>query len=240
MGDDRLDILQAHEGSILVVPFQYRYFLVERGIAHGNLHQESVGLCFRQLIGALLFHGILRGDNGIDIPHAVGRAVDGHLPFLHHLKQGSLCLGGSAVDFVDQNDVGEHGALMEVERLCLHIEHRGTKHVARHEVGCELDAAEARVDEAGDEAGQQRLCHAGHTLYQHMAVGKDGGEHEVDGLGLSDDDAANALPQCSYLLSKLREVCSFLFHLSDVVCDFVHKVDEMRHSFLRYLLFIEV
>src|SRR3712207_9242672 len=69
-----------------------------------------------------------------------------------------------------------------------------------HEVGGELYATETGVDEARHEACQQRLGHARHSLDEHMAVGQDGCQQQVDGLLLAHDDLGGFLTQpCGFL-----------------------------------------
>jgi hypothetical protein len=67
-------------------------------------------------------------------------SVNGNLSFFHHLKQGSLCFGRGAVDLIYQHDIAEDGAFIELERGLFRIKDRCTKHIAWHQVGCELDA----------------------------------------------------------------------------------------------------
>jgi hypothetical protein len=71
--------------------------------------------------------------------HAVGR----HLPLLHRLQQGGLGLGRGPVDLVGQQQVGEHRPRAEVEGAAALVKDRGAGDVGGHEVGRELDAAEA-------------------------------------------------------------------------------------------------
>ena len=227
MGDDGCDIVQTYERRLLVVAFQDGHLLVERGVAHGDFHQETVGLCLGQLVGALLFHGVLCRQDGVDVAHAVGSAVDGDLSLLHDLEECSLRLGRCAVDLVDEHDVGEYGPLVEIEGLRLHVEDGGAQDVAGHQVGRKLDAAEARVNEFGDQSRQQRLGDAGHALDEHVAVGDDGCQQQVDSLFLADDDAANAFLQLlDFLCNKSLVHITSKFNSFD---DFVHVSDVARH-----------
>ena len=60
--------------------------LVECGIPHHDLEHEAVELCLGQLVGALLLHWVLCGDDRVRFCHVVGDAVDAHLALLHHLE----------------------------------------------------------------------------------------------------------------------------------------------------------
>ena len=95
---------------------------------------------------------------------------------------------------------------MEGELLRLHVEHGGAEHVAGHEVGRELHAAEAGINQTGNQLGQQRLGYAGHALDEHMAVGQDGGQDEFYGFLLAHDDLGNLVAQLLDALRELREV----------------------------------
>ena len=60
--------------------------------------------------------------------------------------------------------------------------------VGGHQVGRELDAVEAEVQDPGQAADQQGLGQAGHAHQQHVAAGEEGDQHLLDHLLLADDD----------------------------------------------------
>jgi len=103
----------------------------------------------------------------------------------------SLGLGWRTVDLVGQDDVGEHGAAHEAELpvtgglVLLHDLRAGD--VGGHEIGGELDAAEAEVHDLGQGADQQGLGQARHTLQQHVASGEQRDEHLLDDTVLPHD-----------------------------------------------------
>ena len=71
----------------------------------------------------------------------MGFAGDGAL--LHGFEQRGLRLGGGAIDFVGQYQVGEDGAVLEAEGLAavlFGLDHHAADDVGGHEVGCELNA----------------------------------------------------------------------------------------------------
>ena len=193
LGDDGLHTAEVGERHILMMTLQDAQFLLSRRIVHRQLHQESVSLCLRQFVGTLLLHRVLGSQDGVERRHRMRGAIDGCLSFLHHLEEGGLRLGGSAIHLVDQHDVCKDRAGMKLELLRLHVEHAGAEYVAGHEVGCELYTTELGIDEAGHEFGQQRLGHTGHTLYQHMTAGEDGRQQQFYVLFLTDDDFTNGL-----------------------------------------------
>jgi len=64
--------------------------------------------------------------------HRQGAAFQGHLAFLHHFQQGGLGLGRCAVDFIGQQQVGEHRPFAQLELLALHVVHGMAGDIAGH------------------------------------------------------------------------------------------------------------
>ena len=114
-------------------------------------------------------------------------AADGHLPLLHRLEQGALHLGGRAVDFVGQQQVGEDRAAVRRERALLGLEDHGADDVAGQQVGRELDALELHAQRLAERLDEERLGEAGHALEQHVAVGEQGDQQALDDDILADD-----------------------------------------------------
>ena len=107
-------------------------------------------------------------------------SVDCHLLLFHHLEQCCLGFGRSAVDFVDEYQVGKNRPLLELECRIADIENAAARNIGRHEVGCELDAVEAQGSSARQEVNSQRFGYAGHAFNQHMAIAKKAGQHEAN------------------------------------------------------------
>ena len=82
-----------------------------RRIADLQFEHEAVNLRFGQRIGAFLLDGILRGEHQERFLEFEGLVADGDLFFLHGFEQRALHLGGRAVDFVGEDEVGEDRAL---------------------------------------------------------------------------------------------------------------------------------
>lgn len=94
-----------------------------------------------------MLYRVLGGYDGIDVSHRIGGAVDGGLPLFHDFEKGRLGFGGSMVDLVYQDHIGEYGAPVEVEDTALHIEDRGAQYIRGHRVGSELYPGELCVDQ---------------------------------------------------------------------------------------------
>jgi hypothetical protein len=91
-------------------------------------------------------------------------AGDRDLVFLHHFEQRALHLGRRAVDFVGEQQVGEHGAERRVELAGLLVVDARADEVGGHQVGRELDALEAAADRSRERLDRQRLGEAGNAF----------------------------------------------------------------------------
>ena len=81
--------------------------------------------------------------------------ADSDLVLLHGFQQGALDLGGGAVDFIGQDEVGEDGAFVDLEALVfLGVDERA-HYVCGQQVRGELDAAELGVHGAGQSVDGQ-------------------------------------------------------------------------------------
>src|SRR5690606_39561168 len=69
-----------------------------------------------------------------------------------------------------------------------------------HEVRRELDAREAGVQGAGEDADEERLRGAGHTLQERVPAREEGDERLVDHLVLPDHARGDLLPNARQLL----------------------------------------
>ena len=102
-------------------------------------------------------------------------------------RSARLGLGRRPVDLVGQHEVGEHRALAELEPSRRRVEHDGARDVGGQQVGGELDAAEGQAGDGGQRAHSERLGHAGEVVEQHVAVGQQPGQHQLEHGALADD-----------------------------------------------------
>ena len=123
-------------------------------------------------------------------------AVDGDLALGHRLEQGALGLRHRAVDLVDEQDVGEHRARLELELPLTLVVDRQARDVGRLEVGRALDPRRGRaVDRAGDRPGEHRLRGPGHVLEQDVPVAEQRAHDEPDLVALPADDELDVVEQ---------------------------------------------
>ncbi len=159
-------------------------------VRHDQLEQEAVELRRRQRIGPGEVERVLGGDDEEEVVQAMGVVVDGDLLFGHRLQHRGLHLGRGPVDLVGEHHVREDRPAPEDERAGLDLEDVGAGDVARQQVGRELDAPKSRdaldlrvvVDRLAERTRQGRLARAGEVLEQHVPVGEERGEHEIDHL----------------------------------------------------------
>ena len=126
-----------------------------------------------------MFNWILSRDGEKRIGKCVSGAADGDFTFLHGLQQRGLSFGGSAVNFVRKQDVGEDWTLDEAElapSIFVLVEHIGARDVRGHQVGGKLNTIEAYVDDTGERADHQSLGQTWNSLEQAVPASKNCGE----------------------------------------------------------------
>ena len=109
----------------------------------------------------------------------------GHLALLHGLEQGTLHLGGGAVNLVGEDEVAEDGTFLHLEAFVLLAVDEGAYEVGRQQVGGELYAAELGIDGFCQGGDGQRLRQSGHPLQQHVATAQQTNQQAVDHMLLA-------------------------------------------------------
>src|SRR2546428_4180461 len=127
----------------------------------------------------------------------MGRPAPGYLPLLHRLEQGRLGLGGSSVDLVRQQDLGEDRALAEFELLGRGAVDVDAGDVRGQKVRRELQALERAAEGAGQRLGQHRLAHTGDVFDQEVAPAQEGDHAELDFCLFANQHAADVLDDLS-------------------------------------------
>ena len=102
--------------------------------------------------------------------------------------------GRGAVDFVGEHDVGEERAGLEDELAAAvdFLEHRVAGDVAGQQVGGELDALGAEVEEFREALDEFGLAEAGQAFEQDVAAGENAGDDEIDQFLLAEEDLVEA------------------------------------------------
>jgi hypothetical protein len=90
----------------------------------------------------LLLDWVLRRHHHELVAERIVLAVDGDCALVHCLQQRGLGLRRRAIDLVGEQQLSEDRPFGEEKGVGLEIEQVGSKHVAGHQIGGELDAAE--------------------------------------------------------------------------------------------------
>ena len=81
------------------------------------LQQETVYLCFRQLIGSFLLDRVLCSHYQERTRQFEGFIANGNLVFLHGFEQRTLHLGWGTVNLICQDEIGEDRTALYMESL---------------------------------------------------------------------------------------------------------------------------
>ena len=133
-------------------------------------HQEPIELAFRQRIGAVMLHRVLRRHHHERLLQRIGVTLDGHLHFVHGLEQSRLRLRRGSVDLVRQQEIREDRALLEFELLRVRVVNGHAQHVARKHVAGELQAVKTAMHGARQGLRQSGFAHARNVFNQQMTA----------------------------------------------------------------------
>ena len=192
-----LDLLRLDHGLGAVVgtgarhPGQDLEFFTFAGVVDGDLEQEAIELCFGKLIGSFLIDRVLRGEDQKGFGKTIGFIAQGDLPFLHGLQKCGLHLGGSAVDLIRQNDVGEDRAELGGKFLFLRMIDHGADEIGREEVRSELQAGEGKLHGPRERFHRKGLGQARHSLEEDVPFAQEAQEEAVDEFVLAHQDLRN-------------------------------------------------
>jgi hypothetical protein len=157
-------------------------------IAELELEQETVELSFGQRESTLVLDRVLRSQDNERPVQWPGHAVHGDLSLAHALQQGRLRARRSAIDLIGQQDIGERRARDEIEAPRLLIVDRHARHVVGQQIGGALQTLERHAQRDRQRTGEHRLARSRHVLDQHVAFAQQGGQQQLDGIPLADDD----------------------------------------------------
>jgi len=172
-------------------------FFRAAGVIDANIKQEAIELCLGKRIGPFLLQRVLRGQHEEWLGQHVHPPAGADLPLLHGFQHRGLGLGRCAVDFIGQQHIGKNRpgqkAIFPQSRFRIFLDDLGSRHVARHQVGRELDPLERQMQRTGQRANEQRLCQAGNAFEQGVAAGEHGDQHLLDYVALADDNFGQLL-----------------------------------------------
>ena len=160
-------------------------------IADRDVEEEAVELRLGQRIRPLLLDRILRRQHEERLGQGTRLAAHGDAVLLHRLEERGLRLRRRAVDLVRQQQVREDRPAHEAERVrpgrLVLVQHLGARHVRRHQVGRELDAAEVEVQHLRKRLDEQGLRQARDAHEERVAAREDRDQRLLDHVLLPDD-----------------------------------------------------
>jgi hypothetical protein len=96
-------------------------------------------------------------------------------------------------------------------RLQILLDDVGAGHVARHQVGRELDALEGQAQRVGQRVDEQGLGQARHAFEQAVPAGEHGHQHLLDDIALADDYLGQLLADAAICLLTPLHGGDFVF-----------------------------
>ncbi len=142
-------------------------------------------------IRSVVLDRILRRQHEERFRQRVRVVVDCDLRFVHRFQQRRLRFRRRAVDFVGHDDVRENRPRLELEFLRRGIVDAHADHVARQQIGGELNALERALKRIRQRLRQRRLAHARHVLDQQVAAREQRRQRKLNHVFLALDDAPN-------------------------------------------------
>ena len=98
--------------------------------------------------------------------------TDGHLLFLHGLKQCALDLGWCSVNFVGQNEIRKNWPMLDAKLSFLGVVNFCAHNIGGQHVGGELDAMKLRVHQRSESFQRKRFCKTRNAFEQNMTLDK--------------------------------------------------------------------
>ena len=125
-----------------------------------------------------------------------------HSLLLHRLEQRRLRLRRRAVDFVRQQQVGEHGPWMKRELLppVAFLQDVASRDVGRQQVRRELNPPEIQRQQSRQRFHEFRLPEPRQTFEQDMPAGEQRGNDFIDHLFLAENHAAQFVTSFAMLV----------------------------------------
>lgn len=121
----------------------------------------------------------------------MGFSINADLLLLHDFQECRLSLGGRTINFVGQEDVGEHGPLIETESLLFHIVNAVTRKVRRHQVRSKLDSSKLTRHCFRHDIDQQCFAKPRWPFDQDTPFSKQCDDNAFDQFNLTDHNFAD-------------------------------------------------
>jgi hypothetical protein len=125
---------------------------------------------------------------------------------LHGLKERALHLGGSPVDLVRKNEVGEDWPFVNAEPTDLRVVYLRSEKVSGKQVRSELDSREIGLNRFCYGLHQKRLGQASHAFKQDVTVCQKADHEPLYQLVLTDDNLTNLAHQSLQQIGLLGDL----------------------------------
>jgi hypothetical protein len=190
--------------------FQQRAQRVEARHADLDLQLKAVKLRLGQRICAFHLDRVLgRGDEE-RLRQPMRLAEARHLSLRHGFEQCRLRARRGAVQLIREQHMREDRSRKEAESALAvdrRLEHARSQNVRRHQVRCELDATEGKIDGLGERLHERGLAQTGRAFDQHVSAAQQGQTDLFDGSVLSEDAL---LQRGLQLPARGRDLCAKL------------------------------
>ena len=163
-------------------------------VVHVDLHQEPVQLCLGQRIRAFLLNRVLCCQHVKRWRQGPVFSGDGHLPFLHRLKQCRLGARAGAVDFIRHQQLAENRPGNEFEgpaAVGTGFQHLRAQNIRRHQVRCELNAVSVQPHDRGQRFDQPGFAKPRQSDQQAMTTAKQCRQRQIHNSFLPDESTGD-------------------------------------------------
>ena len=161
-------------------------------ISNQQFGEKSVELGFGEWVCAFHFEGVLGGHDKERLGQTVRRTGDGHGVFLHGFEKCRLRLGGRAVDFVGQQNVGEQRAFLKIKdpaTIGRFGKHLRSNQVSGHQIGSKLNAPEIQLQSTGEGTDGERFTKPRDTFKQYVSATDQSNQSIIQNIRLTHDDS---------------------------------------------------
>ena len=172
---------------------------VSAWIVDPQTEEKPIELRLGKRVRSFLFDRVLRRNDHEWFNELVRFTPDGDLMFGHRFEKRCLRFGRRSVDFVRENEIGEHRASLKLKlaiaRLLIGLDQFRAENVGRHHVGRELNPGELEIKTFRQCTDEKGLRQPRNADYERVAVAQQGDEQLLDDFVLPDNHPPDLLAQ---------------------------------------------
>lgn len=129
--------------------------------------------------------GILGSENKKGPRKVDSSSIERHLSLTHCLHQSGLCTGACAIDFIGNEDIGEHRTFTKGKIVVLLIKNEDSKQVTWKKVTCKLDTMQFSADGFCEGTSEGCFSDAWHIFDKYVSIGEKGDNCQIDNVGFA-------------------------------------------------------